>query len=132
MSYQLAYTRLLVSRFRECFRFYRDLLGLKATYGEEDGPYADFEAGSTTLALFERKLMAEAVGNTGLPPHAECQDRVALIFSVPDLDKAYEQLQRKGVRFITQPTDRIEWGIRTTHFRDPDGNLLEIYSALRT
>jgi catechol 2,3-dioxygenase-like lactoylglutathione lyase family enzyme len=132
MSYQLAYTRLLVSRFQECFRFYRDVLGLKATYGEEDGSYADFEAGSTTLALFERQLMAEAIGSTGLPSHVECQDRAALIFLVPDVDKAYEQLQQKGVPFITQPTDRTDWGIRTAHFRDPDGNLLEIYAALRS
>jgi catechol 2,3-dioxygenase-like lactoylglutathione lyase family enzyme len=27
--------------------------------------------------------------------------------------------------------DRPEWGIRTAHFRDPDGNLIEINQPLK-
>jgi len=33
--------------------------------------------------------------------------------------------------FETEPTDRSVWGIRTAHFRDPDGNLIEINHALK-
>jgi catechol 2,3-dioxygenase-like lactoylglutathione lyase family enzyme len=33
---------------------------------------------------------------------------------------------------MTAPQDRAEWDIRTAHFRDPDGNLPEIYSPLAT
>jgi catechol 2,3-dioxygenase-like lactoylglutathione lyase family enzyme len=47
------------------------------------------------------------------------------------VDEAYRQLQARGVAFVTIPQSREEWGIRTAHFRDPDGNLLEIYSSLR-
>jgi lactoylglutathione lyase len=39
-------------------------------------------------------------------------------------------LQIKGVSFLTEPKNRPDWGIRTAHFRDPAGNLLEIYSPL--
>ncbi|MBI1730509.1 VOC family protein [Candidatus Acetothermia bacterium] len=128
----LTHIRLLVADFRSCFRFYRDVLGFKATFGKEDEVYADFDAGSVTLALFDRKIMAEAVQTACLPSAAKSQDRAALILGVEDFDSSYQQLKKKGVSFITEPTSRTEWGIRVAHFRDPDGNLLEIYSALKT
>ncbi|MFV9644620.1 MAG: VOC family protein, partial [Desulfobacterales bacterium] len=51
-------------------------------------------------------------------------------FEVPNVDKATQELKAKGVVFETEPTDRSVWGIRTAHFRDPDGNLIEINQAL--
>ncbi|WP_343423381.1 hypothetical protein [Candidatus Flexifilum breve] len=29
------------------------------------------------------------------------------------------------------PTNRPDWSMRTVHFRDPDGNLVELFSGLR-
>jgi len=74
--------------------------------------------------------MAAAVGIAAKPAQAECQDRVALIFHVDDVDEVHRWLRDKGVTFINAPTDRPDWGIRAAHFRDPDGNLLEIYTDL--
>lgn len=51
-------------------------------------------------------------------------------FEVDDVDVAYQQLRDKGITFVTEPLDRPDWGIRTAHFRDPDGNLIEIYNNL--
>ncbi len=127
---RLTYDRLLVSDFPASFRFYRDVLGFTATFGDENDVYADFEAGGVTLALFRRDLMALAVGTADKSEPADSQDKIALIFSVEDVDAAYAELQAKGVSFVTTPQDRTQWGIRTAHFRDPDGNLLEIYSPL--
>ncbi len=127
---KLTYIRLLVADYRAMFCFYRDVLGFKPTFGDENDVYADFDTGSTTLALFQRDLMAETVGTTDKPALADSQDRAALIFSVENVDAAYKELQAKGAVFVTVPQDRAAWGIRTAHFRDPDGNLLEIYSPL--
>jgi lactoylglutathione lyase len=124
------YNRLLVADFRASFRFYRDVLGFTPTWGDENDVYADFETGGATLALFRRDLMAQAVGTTDKPASAESQDMVAFVFSVENVDAAYAELQGKGVVFLTEPQDRAAWGIRTAHFRDPDGNLLEIYSPV--
>jgi predicted enzyme related to lactoylglutathione lyase len=126
------YNRLLVSDFHASFLFYRDTLGFTPTWGDENDVYADFETGSLPLALFRRDLMARAVGTEDQPANASGQDRVAFIFGVEDVDTAYTQLQARGVSFVTAPQDRADWGIRTAHFRDPDGNLLEINSPLRT
>ncbi len=65
-----------------------------------------------------------------LPATAACQDRVALILSVEDVDAAFAALCGRGADFVTAPHDRSGWGIRVAHLRDPDGNLLELYEPL--
>jgi len=127
-EFRFAVNRLLVTQFEACFHFYHDVMGFSYQAGDETGPYVEFNTGETLLALFDRGYMALVVGAGGKPRQADCQDRAALIFSVEDVDDAYRVLQVKGVRFLTEPKDRPDWGLRTAHFRDPDGNLIEIYS----
>lgn len=125
---QLNQVRLLVTNFDGCFRFYRDVLALPVGFGNEGDVYADFKlGGDVTLALFERQAMAEAVGTTDLPTTADSQDRAVVVFGVDDLQATVARLQAHGVELVAEPTDRPEWGMRTAHFRDPDGNLLEIF-----
>ena len=47
-------------------------------------------------------------------------------FAVPSL----QTLLAKGVTVLVPPTDHPDWGIRTVHFRDPDGNLIEVNQNL--
>jgi len=130
MSFKFTYTRLLVSNFKDCFLFYRDIMGFKATFGSENDVYADFDTGGVTLAIFNRQNMSEALGTTALPPHATAQDSVCLCFKVENVDTACDQLKRHGVKLVTEPTDQTGWGIRAAHFRDPAGNLIEINQPL--
>ena len=126
------HVRLLVSDFPACFRFYRDVLGFTPQFGSEDDVYTEFSVGDQTLALFRRDLMAEAVGAAGRPATADAQDRVALVFATDDVDIAAAELRTRGVALAAEPQDRPDWMIRTAHFRDPDGNLIEINSAIPT
>jgi catechol 2,3-dioxygenase-like lactoylglutathione lyase family enzyme len=130
MKYTYDYTRLLVNDFAACFRFYRDILEFTPRYGDEQSVYAEFESGAVTLALFDRKAMADALGDPSVAGGGAGADRVTLIFAVPHVDDAFRELQGKGVSFVAEPTDRPEWTIRTAHFRDPDGNLIEINTPL--
>ncbi len=130
MSFQFTHTRLLVNKFEACFLFYRDVIGLTPSYGDEKGGYADFDSGDFKLALFGRQEMAEAVGRADEPVAVEAQDRVALIFHVDNVDAEYERLCNLGITFLTLPADHPDWGIRTAHFRDPDGNLIEINTPI--
>lgn len=120
------HTRLLVTKFAECFRFYRDVMGLEPAFGGENEVYAEFKTGACTIALFARELMATAIDQAGLPASAKVQDPVMLTFGVDNVDAAYEELKKKGAKFLTKPHDQPEWFIRVAHFRDPEGNLLEI------
>jgi catechol 2,3-dioxygenase-like lactoylglutathione lyase family enzyme len=125
--------RLLVKNFAACFRFYRDVMGLGVSWGSEDDSYASFteqEDDEIVLALYNRQGMAEVVGTSDLPSEAECQDRVALIVSVEDVDAIYMDLTSQGIEFIVGPQDFPDWGIRSIYLRDPDGNLIELYTDL--
>jgi catechol 2,3-dioxygenase-like lactoylglutathione lyase family enzyme len=127
--------RLLVSDFTASFRFYRDVLGFTPTFGDENDVYADFDTGGGTgIALFRRDLMAQAVGVACAAPAPRGDvPSFVLVFSVPsvaDVDATCARLREKGVRVVTEPQDRPEWGIRTAHFLDPDGFLIEINSGL--
>jgi catechol 2,3-dioxygenase-like lactoylglutathione lyase family enzyme len=126
------HTRLLIDRFRECFAYYRDVLSLPVVYGDEKGPYAEFKTSSITLALYARTAMNESVGFE--PPQAADtrQPRVCLTFEVADVDATFEALKAKGANVVAGPQDRVVWMVRTAHIADPDGNLIEINSALRS
>ncbi len=124
------FTRLLVSNFKECFRFYRDVLGFQPVYGAENGTYADFATGSVSIALFDKQEMSQALGTTGKVVHTDSQDGVCLVFGVDNVDTACERLVEHGVSLLVGPTNHPEWGIRTAHFRDPAGNLIEINHPL--
>lgn len=128
MSLNFTRIRLLVKEFKSCFQFYRDILGFPVVAGNENGPYAEFSTGSLLLALFNQQLMANVIGTTDKPNHLESQDQFALIFEVQDVNAIYNRLKNQGVKFVTKPTDRPAWGLRTAHFRDPDNNLIELYT----
>ena len=126
MKLNYDFTRLLVTNFRECFIFYRDVMGFTPTFGTENDTYADFSTGAVNIAMFDKHEMATTVGAENLPVKAESQDSVCLVFGVTSVDETSEYLRAKGVTLVVEPTNHPDWGIRTAHFRDPDGNLIEI------
>jgi catechol 2,3-dioxygenase-like lactoylglutathione lyase family enzyme len=118
----------LIKDYQACFLFYRDIMGFEVTW--DDGNYAGFQDGDLRLAIFKRHMMAETIGYTDKPTDADCQDKIALIFEVADVDEYHRQLREKGVQFVKGPLGYPSWGIRAAYFRDPDGNLIEINSGL--
>ena len=124
MDYQFNYVRLLVDNYRGSFRFYRDIMGMKLLHGDVDSQYAEFEAPGVRLALFQRSRMAEALGIPEV--QGEGRGHVALVFAVDDVDAAHRELESKGVRFALAPRTHEDWDVRTAHFHDPDGNVIEI------
>jgi catechol 2,3-dioxygenase-like lactoylglutathione lyase family enzyme len=128
---RLTHARLLVRDYAAAFRFWSEIVGLEPTYGDIEGRYADFEVGSedTSLAIFEARFQDGAMG---LPERSAERgpDQVALVFRVDAVDEAVATLEARGVTFVSPATDQPDWGIRVAHFRDPEGNLVEIYEDL--
>ncbi len=130
IDFKRFHLRLLVERFPECFRFYRDILGLPVRYGDETADYAEFKNEVIHIALFQRGQMAAVVDRAAYPAAPVSQDRVALILRVDDVVAVYEKLLADGVVFVTGPCERRDWNCRTAHLRDPDGNLIELNGDL--
>ncbi|MER7578829.1 VOC family protein [Kitasatospora sp. NPDC097691] len=131
------YPRLLVTRFADCFAFYRAVLppltGAALVKGAPEGPYANWDvADQAVLVLFDRSMMAATLGTTELPAHpaAPAQDSAMLVLRVDDVDAAVDLCLRHGGTLAVKATDRPEWGpnLRSAHLRDPDGHLIELQS----
>jgi catechol 2,3-dioxygenase-like lactoylglutathione lyase family enzyme len=124
---KLKQIRLLVKDFKKSAAFYRDVLEFPVGWDLEDMEYALFNTGETKLELVSRKAMAEVIGEGHKPAESDTQSNFLLDFEVEDIDAVFHRLREKGIVFVTEPHDRMEWNARVAHFRDPDGNLIEIY-----
>jgi catechol 2,3-dioxygenase-like lactoylglutathione lyase family enzyme len=51
--------------------------------------------------------------------------------SATEVDQCAEELVQRGVALLSPPTDRA-FGHRTLFFRDPDGNLLEVFAEIES
>jgi len=126
---RLSYVRVLVDKFPECFRFYKDKLGLELVWGDENNVYAEFKAeGDARIAIFRREAAESALGLKHEPGVAR---RFMVVLECKDVDAAVQEIEGRGEVAIGAPVDRPDWGVRTAHFLDPDGNLVEINSRLK-
>ena len=120
-------TRLLVCNYEACIEFYQKTLGFELIYRDRNSEEADLKMGDTRLNLIKRQSMAKIIGASENLPSNNPPDNVALIFTTQNLERTCDELQEKGVTFITKPMYRPQWGIKTTYLRDPDENLIGIY-----
>ncbi|MBI3329560.1 MAG: VOC family protein [Nitrospinae bacterium] len=120
------YVIVVVHDLERALRFYTEVLGLRL--GHRSGAYAQFDTGSTRLALYTREAMALTLGMP-LKPSTEDAPGFELGFKVPDVNAAYTELVARGAPAVTPPTDR-PWGQRTAYIRDPDGHLIELAQDL--
>jgi catechol 2,3-dioxygenase-like lactoylglutathione lyase family enzyme len=62
-------------------------------------------------------------------PNGSASLQLAFKVSVSEVDQCADELVRQGVPLFLPPTNQA-FGHRTLFFRDPDGNLLEIYAEI--
>ncbi|MET7688661.1 VOC family protein [Streptomyces sp. NPDC005483] len=125
---ELAQVRLLVTDFAACYRFYAEVLDLKPQSGATGGPYEKFSpaAGSAGIALQDRSMMAEVLGELG---DTATGHRSLVVLRVDDLDTYCERIAARGATLLHGPapmTDRM----RVAHLKDPEGNLVELQEWL--
>ena len=116
MFNQIDYTMVVVSNMDASVEFYRDKLGIPLKFQSPD--WTEFQTGATTLALHGGGVPAAG------PPVGDPSKQAghcSIGFNVENVDKTYEELQAKGVRFVMPPTQRENEGIRLAVAIDPDG-----------
>jgi len=111
---ELFCVELRTARWAELVEWYRTVLGLKVLVRVVDDGYALLGAGDGRLALLARTDPGPASG------------RVSLGFETTDLDAVAGRLAAAGAEFT--PPRRHAEGFRELVVRDPDGNVLRLFS----
>jgi catechol 2,3-dioxygenase-like lactoylglutathione lyase family enzyme len=118
------YTVILVRDMSAMRRFYEDVLGFPLIR-ELSPNWIEYQVGSNTLALARpRRTAADAP-----TPSGSASLQLAFKVAAPEVDRCAEELERKGVKVVEAPTNQV-FGHRTLFFRDPDGNLLEVFADI--
>jgi catechol 2,3-dioxygenase-like lactoylglutathione lyase family enzyme len=102
-----------VSDLKKAKKFYEENLGLEKKY--DYSSYVGFECGGVEIGLALKPEEKQKPSQTS--PSVE--------FLVDNVDKVYEELKKKGVKFIKELHDET-WGGRQATFTDLDGHILEI------
>ncbi|WP_285657961.1 VOC family protein [Actinomycetospora sp. NBRC 106375] len=75
-------------------------------------------------------MAAASPGAAGQADAASAGTSVVLEFEVDDLDAVRDHLRGGGVReWVQEPTDQ-PWGNRSMLLRDPDGNLVNVFTPI--
>ena len=121
---QIDYTVIFARNFRAMRDFYENVMEFPVLRTLGDG-WIEFSVGPNRLALTVYGLIFNDE-----PPRTGALS-VQLAFRVPpaEVAKCADALKAKGINLAHPVTDQ-PWGHRTVFFRDPDGNVLEIYADI--
>ena len=99
-------------------RFGAEALGLKPHAQDLARGWCVFNAGNCELVLRRCRGRLRRAAGAGRARHR-------LVFLVPNLHVAHQDLKSRGVEFTAAP-ERQFWGGSVAGFRDPDGNRFQL------
>ncbi|OGK16313.1 hypothetical protein A2774_05215 [Candidatus Roizmanbacteria bacterium RIFCSPHIGHO2_01_FULL_39_12c] len=113
---------IVTEKYQESRKFYRDILDFKIVRESVNEEFTQFKLGNLYFATYGRKQVEKLVGKKYL---SNVGSTIFTFAETDNIDKQYDELKTKGVRFIIPPTTQ-PWGQRTAYFLDPDGYIWEI------
>jgi catechol 2,3-dioxygenase-like lactoylglutathione lyase family enzyme len=118
------YTVIYARRMAAMREFYGTTMGF-AVHRELSALWVEYRVGSNILALAERGGRF----NDPAPPLGVLSLQLAFRVAPHEVMSCAAVLTERGVKVESGPTDQ-PFGHRTLFFRDPDGNVLEIYAEI--
>ena len=106
-------------------RFYAEVMRFDVYFEMAGGNWVEFRIGGNILALSKPGLVIP----DHPPPAGTASLQLAFRVRREEVDACEAALRDEGVTIVAPATDHA-WGHRTLFFRDPDGNLLEIYADI--
>ena len=121
---QLDYTILFARDLPAMRRFYEEVM--RFPVGRTLGPqWTEFRVGGNILVVTERGMMFDDAPT----PNGALSVQLAFRVAPGEVAACAKELVEAGVG-LTGPVTDQPWGHRTLFFRDPDGNVLEIYAEI--
>lgn len=104
--------------------FYERVTGVRASWSTED--FAELRTPSATLAIGSTRTVPLFAPGSARP----ADNRSVIIeFLVDDVDGVHRNLAGVVGEFVKEPTT-MPWGNRALLFRDPDGNLVNVFTPV--
>ena len=111
-----------------------DVAGLAAFYARLVGRpvplndyYVEVPAGAMSVGFSRHRFTEYQEDQAARSSRPDRQDEIVLDFVVNDVDREFERIDRLGVDWVLEPTTQ-PWGNRSMVFRDPEGNLVNVFS----
>jgi catechol 2,3-dioxygenase-like lactoylglutathione lyase family enzyme len=118
-------TCLITEKFTQLVDFYQHILGIAPRVS--NGIYAEFPTDRGVLAIFTAGEQERYIPGSALP----ASNKSAILeFKVANVDDEFVRLHKFVKSLVKPPTNR-PWGTRSFYFRDPDGNLIDFYAAVK-
>ncbi|HTI26434.1 MAG TPA: VOC family protein [Kutzneria sp.] len=121
---QLVSIRVITNDVARLAAFYEQVTGLEARRPAPQ--FAELVGPSCTLAIGSAETMALFSAGAAVP---ESNRTVIIEFLVDDVDREYERLAGIAGEIVQKPTT-MPWGNRSLLFRDPDGNLVNLFTPV--
>lgn len=117
-------TRIITADVKRLVEFYELVTGVAAVWANE--LFAEIPTSIGTLAIGSDKT----VPLFGVGSAEPAANRSAILeFIVHDVDADYQRLREHLDDVVTEPTT-MPWGNRALLFRDPDGNLVNLFTPV--
>jgi predicted enzyme related to lactoylglutathione lyase len=116
--------RIITDRVQRLVEFYEHVIGASAAWSTPD--FAELVTPSCTLAIASTRTVALFGADSARPAD---NHTVIIEFRVDDVDQEYQRLAHLMDEFVQQPTT-MPWGNRSLLFRDPDGNLINLFTPV--
>ncbi len=104
--------------------FYARLIGTPVALNEY---YVEVPAGALSVGFSKCRFTECGDDLPTRPEGQQRQDEIILDFMADDVDAEYERIAAMGVSWVMLPTTQ-PWGNRSMIFRDPEGNLVSVFS----
>jgi predicted enzyme related to lactoylglutathione lyase len=119
---QFASIRIITNDVNRLAAFYEQVTGQTAT--RPSPVFAQFEGPGVVLAIADTATVS-MLGSAAPTPAENAS--IIVEFLVDDVDAEYERLRDTLKDVVLEPTT-MPWGNRSTLFRDPDRNLVNLFS----
>jgi predicted enzyme related to lactoylglutathione lyase len=117
-------THIITADVKRLVSFYEMVTGVTAIWGNE--LFAEIPTPVATLAIGSDKTVP-LFGQGSAEPAAN--PSAVIEFIVDDVDAEYGRLGGQLDEVVTKPTT-LPWGNRALIFRDPDGNLVNLFTPI--
>ena len=121
---ELVQARLVTEDVAGLAAFYAGLIGAKVPLNEY---YVEVPAGPASVGFSRRKFTEYCPDRLARPGPPLPGGEVILDFMVGDADAEYGRIEALGVDWVLRPATQ-PWGRRSMVFKDPEGNLVNVFS----